>query len=250
MAPIVREIAKSIRIIALALTTQPDDPMLGNTLENLWRKLEALQVIQPIQQPTRPGRVAPDLELAQPDEPGQPIVDHVLQQGIESPAEIAAQTVCDPRLDPALGDDEGVGTKPFDRGDGRQDRPGPATLLDETAGDILVRDGEFGLILQPSLHVPDSQAREGPVAVDLPQGRHVLVSRFLPRGVVVEIGVPQAELGGKEAGDLGRDEFLRQESTSGVAQRTELQGEAEPVPRPAAPVDMRKVLVRERVVLQ
>ena len=78
----------------------------------------------------------------------------------------------------------------------------------------------------------------------------MLVPRFLPRGVVVEIGVPQAELSGEEAGDLGRDEFFRQESASGVAQRTELQGEAQPVPRPAALVGICEVLVRERVVLQ
>ena len=167
VAAVVRQITQSVREVAFTLPTQAGDAMIRNAVEHIRRNVDLAKVIEPVEQPACSGRIVTDLELAQPDEPGQPILDHLGQQIVEGRAFVIAQAIRNPLLDPFLGGDERVGAEALDGGYGGKDGQGSPAFLNEAAGNVLVGNGVLGLTVEPELQVAGTAAGEGPVAVEL-----------------------------------------------------------------------------------
>lgn len=89
---------------------------------------------------------------------------------------------------------------------------------------------------------------EASKAVEATQHVEVFVSRRRPAGVAAERGRIDVQLLGQEPDDSQRHGLARTDHATGVAQRAELQGKAEPVVLAAPPRDVGVVVEIERVV--
>ena len=66
-AAVVRELAEPVGEVALPLPAQPRDPMRRDLVEEAFRNIEALDVLEAVQQPVGVGGIAAWLELLEPD---------------------------------------------------------------------------------------------------------------------------------------------------------------------------------------
>ena len=78
----------------------------------------------------------------------------------------------------------------------------------------------------------------------------MLVPCFLAGSIVYEIVGTQAKLRSDKFDDLCRDQFAWSQHPAGIAQDTQLQGEAEPVVSAPTQPDMPKVFITQRLVLE
>ncbi len=162
-----------------ALPTQARNPMGRHVSQNRPRQPKALKELKAIQQTVHVGRVLPDLNLAQPDEPRDRTARIFGQQGIKLYSHGVVQPTGDPGADPSLRRDKRIRAKPLDDRDPRQDGLTCPALLDKAPGQILVRSGSFGGILKPGLQVPGAPPGEHLVAIDFAQGGQVLMPCLL-----------------------------------------------------------------------
>lgn len=70
-----RQIPKAIGEIPFALPPEARDTMLWHAFNQIWRQIDVLQKFQPIQQPVCTCRIVANLELTQPHEPCEPIIN-------------------------------------------------------------------------------------------------------------------------------------------------------------------------------
>ena len=72
-------------------------------MEEALREIEALQVLQAVQQPVGVGGIGSRLELPEPHEPRHVGVDRLAEQILKSPAKSGRNTFGDAGFDPAFG---------------------------------------------------------------------------------------------------------------------------------------------------
>jgi hypothetical protein len=108
-------------------------------------------------------------------------------------------------------------------------------------------DGQAGLV-EPALDFPAWPTFEGPPAEQILQGCGVLVLGVGAGGVAAQDVRRDADLFGDERDHRVRKLLARVEQAARVAERAELQGEAEPVATAAAAVDRRQLDLAQRVV--
>lgn len=68
-AAVLRQLAQPVGKVAFSLPAQPRNPVRGDVVEEALREIEALQVIEAVQQPVGVSGIAARLELPEPDEP-------------------------------------------------------------------------------------------------------------------------------------------------------------------------------------
>lgn len=101
--------------------------------------IEALQVLEAIQQRVAVGGIAARLELPEPDEPCRARFDRFSEQMLQFALKPGRNPLGDAGFEPAFGVDQRVGAQPLDRGRGRQDRSCLPGGIDESACQVLVR---------------------------------------------------------------------------------------------------------------
>ena len=79
-AAVVRELAEPVGEVALPLPAQPRDPMRRDRVEEVFRNIEAPEVLEAVQQPVGVGGIAARLELPEPDEPRHAGVGRLFEQ--------------------------------------------------------------------------------------------------------------------------------------------------------------------------
>jgi hypothetical protein len=137
-ASTIRELPQAIGKITLALASESRDAMRRDVIEKAIPQVDALQEFQPVQQPIRLGRVVARLKLSKPYEPGEAIVNHLVKQSCESLACGAIKAIGYSVFDPAFRRNQGIGAKPFNRGDRRQNCVCPPAFESEPARKMLV----------------------------------------------------------------------------------------------------------------
>jgi len=112
---------------------------------------------------------------------------------------------------------------------------------------VVVRACLFGFGEQPVAERPHRRAlsRECPIPVETTQHFQMLLTGLTPDGVADERVAGDTELCAEKDGHRLRDHLARCQCPAGITQRTELQGEADPVLRSATPVDMDQVVIRQ-----
>ena len=144
------KLAQPIGEVAFPVPAQPRDPVRGNVVEEALREIEALQVLQAVQQPVGVGGIGSRLELPEPHEPRHVgVVDRLAEQILKSPAKSGRNAFGDAGFDPAFGVDQRVGAKPLNRRRGRQDRSRLPAGFDEPARQVLVRPRQRRLFAEP-----------------------------------------------------------------------------------------------------
>lgn len=79
-----------------------------NVIEDGRFEFEPLQEFQAIQQTAGIGGVSTHCELAQPDKPGDPIIDHLRQQAVKLALGILIKPINDPGLNPPFCGNQGI----------------------------------------------------------------------------------------------------------------------------------------------
>ena len=248
--PFIGEFPYAVGKIAFPLSTEPGDSMRGNAGENLGRKAEACQELQPVEQPVDVGRVPAHLELAEPYEAGEPSGDLLGRERIETRAHGIVETTGDAGLDPALGGHQRIGAAPRDdRYAGQDDLPAPA-LCRKAAHQLLAGAGILGCRREPGCHLARLAAREHPVAVDRPERLEMLLSRLAASGVSEQGVAVDPELGADKAQHGFGDDFAGRQEPARIPQGTELKREPDPVFGAPTLADMFEIVIGQDVVLQ
>ena len=249
-ATVLRELAQPIGEVAFSLPAQPHDPVSGNVVEEALREIEALQVLQAVQQPVGVGGIGSRLELPEPHEPRHVAVDRLAEQVLKSTAKSGWNAFSDAGFDPAFGVDQCVGAKPLDRRRGRQDRPRLPAGIDEPARQILVRPRQRCLFAEPIAELTRRVVREGPESVQPAQLGKMLVPSLGPHRVVGQLVPVEVELAADEIHHRRRNELARSQQAARVAEHAQLQREAQLVAGTPARLDVLQVLVAQGVVAQ
>ena len=167
-------------------------------MEEAFRDIEALDVLEAVQQPVGVGGIAVRLELPEPDEPRDAGVGRLFEQMLEVAPKPGRDPLGDARFDPALRVDQRVGAEPLDRRRGRQDGSRAAAGIDEPAHQVLVRLRLFPFFSEPLDELTRRTAREGPESVQAAQLSKMLVPGLGPDRVVGEVVPVQVELASDE----------------------------------------------------
>lgn len=248
--PVGAEITQAIGEVTFALSAQPGDAMRRDVAEQAGIEVHRTQELKPVEQSVCRGGIVARLDPAQPDEAADCPRQHFGRQPVEPGAGDKIKARCDALLDAAFGRDERIRAQALDRRDRRQDGHGIAAAGDEAPGEIVVRVCLLGFGEQPVTERPCRRALTGkrPVSVDGAQHLHMLLAGLVPDGVADEHVTGDAELGAEEGGYRERDHLARHQHSSRIAQRAQLQREADPVFRSASPVDVDQVVVRQDVM--
>ena len=178
-AAVTRDIPQISGEVPFSLPAQSGNAMRWHIGKNAPVQRQILQVFQAVQQAVHVGRVPPDLELTQPDEPRDRAARIIEQQGIKLCSQDLVQPTGDPGINSPFGRDKRIRAKPLDDRDARQNDLGRPALLHEAPRQILVRAGSFGCFFQLGLQVASPTPREHLVTVDLAQGSQVLMSGLI-----------------------------------------------------------------------
>ena len=217
---------------ALALGLEPDPADMSKALDggvegggaggSRW-------LTEPAEQ--RPGRVGADVE-----------------QLVEASALLTVETFGQPCEDRPLAAGEGGRAEPLDgRDPGHDDLAAPQLVAEADREFGAGPGGQAGLV-EPALDLSAWPAFEGPPAEDVLQGRGVLVLGVGAEGVAAQGVRRDADLLGDERDHRVRELLARMQQAARVAERAELQGEAEPVATAATAVDRRQLGLAQRVM--
>lgn len=163
---------------------------------------------------------------------------------------------------PVMGPDHRIGDRRLlFHGAGSKNRPAPiradvpqaigkvALVLPTQAGDTVRRDsGEKLRIEGKATQITGTTNREGFIPADLTQRLHMLLVG-LPPGSIGEKRIGRdTKLSPDERQDLVRDHLARSQRPPWISQRAKLQGEPQPVLRPAAFLDVSEIVVAQLVM--
>ena len=160
---IVGRFAKTIGEVALSLSPQTGHTVCRHPFENPFADVEALQVLETVEQTAGGGGVAPRLELPQPDETRRAVGHCLRQQPAQSRSGRGVEAARDSLLDPSLGGDQRGSAQPLDRCRRRQHGQCSPAFTDEPPRQVLVRARPLGLPIEPDFEAP--RGLSGVVAV-------------------------------------------------------------------------------------
>ena len=121
---------------------------------------------------------------------------------------------------------------------------------DKPAGKILVGPRQFGFLVEPAAEVPCLVAGKGSKPVQIPQFCKMLMAGLFPNRMIEKIIAIETKLFTDEIHHVLRNQFVRCQNPSRIAQGTELQSKSELVVRPATPPDMLEVYFTRDMILQ
>ena len=217
-ATVLRQFAQPVGEVAFSLPAQPRDPVRGDVVEEALREIEALQVIEAVQQPVGVSGIAARLELPEPDEPRHAGGKCFVEQMFQCAPKPGRNPLGDAGFDPAFGIDQRVGAQPLDRRRDRQDRSCLPAGIDEPARQVLVRPRQRRLFAEPVVELTRRGARERPESVQPAQLGKMLVPGLGAHRVVGELVPVQIELAADELHDRRRNELPRSQQAARVAE--------------------------------
>ena len=223
--------------------------MCRHPFKNPLADIEALQVLETVEQTSGGRGVAPRLELAQPDETRRAVGHCLGQQPVQSRSGRGVEATRNSLLDSSLGADQRVRAQPLDRCRRRQHGQCSPAFTHQPPRQVLVRARPLGLPIEPDFQAPRGLSGVVAVPVDRSQCLHVLLPGLSARRVRQERLDGNVELGADVLHHLGRNQLTWAQHTPGIAQRAELEREAELVLRTPSAGDVLEVVIGDSVWL-